>query len=52
VEAAGMLDEFPLQKLNDINWINEMPDTTWFESQLKAIIKDLLQGNSNSLYHS
>jgi len=52
VEAAGILDEFPLQKLNDINWINEMPDTTWFESQLKAIIKDLLQGNSNSLYHS
>ena len=52
VEAAGILDEFHLQKLNDINWINEMPDTTWFENQLKTIIKDLLQGNSNSLYHS
>jgi hypothetical protein len=52
VEAAKILDEFPLHKLNDINWIDKMPENLWFESQLKVIIKDLLQGNSNSLYRS
>jgi hypothetical protein len=50
VEAARILDEFPLQKLNEINWIEKMPDILWFESQLKVIIKDLLQGNPNSQY--
>jgi hypothetical protein len=52
VEAAKILDEFPLHKLNEINWIEKMPDDLWFESQLKVIIKDLLQGSSNSLIHS
>lgn len=50
VEAAKILDEFPLHKLNEINWILKMPDDHWFESQLKVIIKDLLQGSPNSLY--
>jgi hypothetical protein len=49
VEAARILDEFPVHKLIEINWIEMMPDTLWFESQLKVIIKDLLQGNPNSL---
>lgn len=50
VEAAKILDEFPFQKLSEINWIDKMPDKLWFKSQLKVIIKDLLQGNQNSLY--
>jgi len=49
IEAASILDEFPLHKLTEINWINKPPDNQWFESQLKVIIKDLLQGNPNSL---
>jgi predicted nucleotidyltransferase component of viral defense system len=52
IEAARILDEFPLQKLTEINWINNPPDNQWFESQLKVVIKDLLQGSSNSLYPS
>jgi hypothetical protein len=49
VETAKILDEFPLNKLNEINWIDKMPEKNWFESQLKVIIKDILQGNINSL---
>lgn len=52
VETAKILDEFPVQKLIEINWIDDTPDIRWFESQLKVIIKDILQGNSNSLCHS
>jgi hypothetical protein len=50
VGAAKILDEFPLLKLNEINWVDKMPDIKWFASQLEIIIKDLLQGNSNSCY--
>lgn len=49
VETAKILDEFPIQKLIEINWIDETPDIRWFETQLKVIIKDILQGNCNSL---
>jgi hypothetical protein len=49
VEAAGILDEFSLSRLNEINWIHEIHNEQWFEEQLKVIIKDILQGNSNSL---
>jgi hypothetical protein len=50
IEAGKILDEFPLNKLNEINWVDNMPDTLLFEAQLKVIIKDLLQGNRNSIY--
>jgi predicted nucleotidyltransferase component of viral defense system len=50
IEVGKILDEFHIQKLNEINWVDDMPDQVIFESQLKVIIKDLLQGNQNSLY--
>jgi hypothetical protein len=50
VEAARILDEFPIQELSEINWIGDMPDKLSFEAQLKVIIQDLLQGSTNSLY--
>jgi hypothetical protein len=50
VEAAKILDEFPLYKLSEIRWIDKIPDSQLFELQLKVIIKDILQGNSNSLF--
>ncbi len=49
VETSRVLDEFPLQKITEINWVNETPDIPWFEEQLKVVIKDIIQGNSNSL---
>lgn len=49
VEIAKIMDDFPLDKLSEIKWIDKAPDKLWFESQLKMIIRDILQGNSNSL---
>jgi hypothetical protein len=49
IETARMLDEFPIQKITEIKWIGKSPDIPWFEKQLEIVIKDILQGNSNSL---
>ena len=50
VEVAKMLDTFPPDKLDEINWINNPPDHQWFRSRLETIIRDILQGNHNSIY--
>jgi hypothetical protein len=49
VETARILDEFPLNRLSAIHWINQIPDQLWFKSQLRHIIKDILEGNTNTL---
>lgn len=49
IEIAKILDEFPLEKLNEIKWVDDPPDKLWFGSLLKKLIKDILQGNLNSL---
>ncbi|OGW46206.1 MAG: hypothetical protein A2Y66_07205 [Nitrospirae bacterium RBG_13_41_22] len=48
-ETARILDEFPPEKLSTINWVDQTPDPLWFGSQLRIIIKDILQGNKNTL---
>lgn len=48
-ETAKILDEFPLERLTDINWIDKAPDPQWFGTRLRIIIKDILQGNDNTL---
>ncbi|MBK7627182.1 MAG: hypothetical protein IPJ16_08315 [Bacteroidales bacterium] len=51
VEASKILDSFPLEKLDDINW-TVPPDVIAFEKQLRELIKDLLLGQQNSLFNS
>lgn len=51
VEVAKILDEFPIQKMNEINWINKMPDPlNMFSPLIKQIIIDILEGKQNSLF--
>lgn len=49
-ETARILDEFPVERLTVLNWIDQAPDPLWFGSRLRIIIKDILQGNNNTLY--
>jgi len=49
-ETARILDEFPVERLTVLNWIDQAPDPQWFGSRLRIIIQDILQGNSNTLY--
>lgn len=49
VEIAKVIDDFPASALDEINWINTPPEPEWFRQQLDIIVRDLLQGNVNSL---
>ena len=49
VELAKIIDDFPVSALDEINWINTPPEPEWFIRQLDIIVRDLLQGNVNSL---
>ena len=52
VNASGILEEFPVEKLQEITWLDKMPDSDWFASRLNIIIRDMLEGNDNSLVSS
>ena len=51
VEAAKILDKFPLEKLKDIIWVNPLKDVKVFEKQLQLLIADILSGRQNSLFN-
>ncbi len=50
VEAAKILDGFPIDKLDEINWVVPLKDVPAFEKQLQILISDLLLGKQNSLF--
>jgi hypothetical protein len=49
VDAASLLEQFPLQMLNEIAWVSATPDEAQFQSHLQTIITDILAGSQNSL---
>jgi predicted nucleotidyltransferase component of viral defense system len=51
VEASKILDTFPLEKLDAINWVTPLKDLNIFNQQLRLLITDLLLGRQNSLYN-
>ena len=50
ITVAEVLEQFPLEKLDEISWINEKPSDEWFSKRINQIIPDILYGNKNSLY--
>lgn len=50
VNAAEILDEFPVGKLGEIAWIIDTPTAGWFRDKLDHIIPDILTGGKNSLF--
>jgi hypothetical protein len=52
VEASKILDSFPVNKLEEIIWVDPRQDVNLFEKQLKILIGDLLTGRLNSLFNN
>jgi hypothetical protein len=50
VNVAAVLEQFPVEKLHEIDWMIEEPSNEWFNSRINQIIPDILDGNANSLY--
>jgi hypothetical protein len=54
VNVVEVLEQFPVEKLHEINWITKAPSPDWFRTQINKIIPDILEGKDNSLdkHHS
>ena len=50
VNAAEVLEKFPVEKLQEIIWMKNSPDKEWFLSRINKIIPDIMTGGSNSLF--
>lgn len=50
VNVVEVLEQFPVEKLQEIRWIIEPPSREWFNSRVSQIIRDILDGSTNSLY--
>jgi hypothetical protein len=46
----NILENFPIGRIDEINWINETPDLSVFSNYLEIMCKDILDINSNSLF--
>ena len=47
INAAEVLEQFPIEKLQEIAWIGEAPSSEWFTHRIKQIITDILDGSDN-----
>ena len=49
IEISGIIDEFQIERLNEIKWVSEISDFTKFKKYFHSIAKDILLGGNNSL---
>jgi len=47
INAAEILEKFPVEQLHDIAWIGEPPSSLWFTDRLKGIIRGIIEGSDN-----
>lgn len=47
INVAEVLEQFPMEKLQEITWIGEVQSTQWFSIHLEQIITGILDGSEN-----
>jgi hypothetical protein len=47
INAAEILEHFPIEKLQEIAWLGKAPSNEWFTSRIKQIITGILDGSDN-----
>jgi hypothetical protein len=50
VNAAEVLERFPVKKMEEIVWVGNSPSNEWIADHISQIIADILEGTENSLY--
>lgn len=50
IEASKILDSFPINRIDEICWLNEIPDKNWFKDKLDILINDIILKNNNTLF--
>ena len=48
INVAEVLEQFPVEKLQEVIWIGEAPSTEWFADRIKQIITGILDGSANT----
>jgi len=48
INVAEVLEQFPIEKLQEVVWINEAPSSEWFADRIKQIITGILEGSDNT----
>ncbi len=49
VEVARMIEQFPISKIDEINWIGSPPASAWISERIAVILGDIITGKRNSL---
>jgi hypothetical protein len=47
INAAEVLEQFPIEKLQEISWLGNAPTSEWFDQRIKQIITGILDGSEN-----
>jgi hypothetical protein len=47
INAAEVLEQFPMEKLQEITWIGTAPSNKWVSDRIKLIITGILDGSEN-----
>jgi hypothetical protein len=50
VNVVDVLEKFPVEKINEIVWINKSPSEEWIASGINKIIPEILDGCNNSMF--
>jgi hypothetical protein len=48
INVAQVLEQFPLEKLQELVWISDIPSIKWFTDRIKQIITNILDGSDNT----
>lgn len=48
INVAEVLEQFPIEKLQEVAWISEAPSCEWFADRIKQIIAGILDGADNT----
>ena len=48
INVAEVLEQFPMEKLQEVAWRDEIPSSEWFYDRIKQIITGILNGSENT----
>lgn len=48
INAAEVLEQFPIEKLQEVAWIGKAPSNEWVANRIKRIIAGILDGSENT----
>jgi predicted nucleotidyltransferase component of viral defense system len=48
INVAEVLEQFPMEKLQEVAWLGEAPSSEWFTDRVKQVITGIINGSENT----